>query len=129
MLKLIANWWRDNAMIIAIAISLLILITSLINPISVPINTVKISDKTFHFFGYFVLMNGWMMVLYQKNNMKHKYFLLFFLSIFGIIIEILQGGMHNQRTQDLFDAIANIIGLLIGMLFFGYLIFQKKRFF
>lgn len=128
MLKPIVRWWQDNALIIAITISIVIVITSLINPQGIPLKSIHVSDKTLHSFAYFVLMNAWMMELLRRNKVKFQYILLILLTIFGIIIEIFQGGMHNHRTQDLFDAIANFIGLLIGMIVFRYL-FVKKIFF
>ncbi|PIE48013.1 MAG: hypothetical protein CSA40_01795 [Flavobacteriales bacterium] len=95
---------------------------SLINSSRIADAGIKISDKVLHASAYTVLMISWLMyTTYAPIKVKDG-LLFIILAIFGIIIELLQGSLTQSRTGDFLDVIANIIGLIIGLLIFKYLI-------
>jgi len=78
-------------------------------------------DKVVHFFMYFFLTSASLIDI--KNNIKNPTKLLIFSVIFSIIvmsgfIEIIQENIILGRSGSWFDLIANILGILIGTIFF-----------
>lgn len=72
--------------------------------------TVQNTDKIVHFTFYFILT----LLLFRcvKKTMKFKYLIIISLSIFyGIIIEVLQMSFTTTRKGDLYDVLANSIGV------------------
>ena len=119
MLKHIKNWWKDNALIVAIGISLSIIALSLISVNVIPSTRIKVSDKFLHAFAYFILIWSWMVVFREKKTLKSKLLLIITLTILGIILEALQGGITNYRTADFYDVVANTIGIILATLLFS----------
>lgn len=117
MLKRIKNLLERNAYVIALFLTLLIAYLSLSNPIQIKI-PLKITflDKIFHATAYFGLTMSWLFAL--KNISKYKLvgIILFF---YGILLEFLQGTYTNNREKDIYDIVANSIGILIAMLIFN----------
>jgi VanZ family protein len=61
-----------------------------------------------------------------RKNYKKSYLIAFFFSVsFGIIMELLQATITENRSADIFDVIANIIGSTVGLV--GYQLFIKNR--
>jgi VanZ family protein len=124
MLKRILNFWLANAFWIALFCSFLILMMSLINGGSIPLNTFNFSDKILHSTAYMVLMWVWMMTLKQRGMSKSVFILLIGLTLFGIVVEGLQASLTESRTADWKDAVANFIGLIMGMTTFNGLYYK-----
>jgi len=121
MLQHIKNWWLDNSLFIAIAVSLGVLFLSLLNSSTLPKYTIGVSDKVLHSFAYMVLIWSWLGYFYEDKSLRTKLILIISLTIFGIILELLQGGSLFNRTTDWKDVVANIIGLVLGALTFDFL--------
>ena len=121
MLQYIKNWWLDNSLFVAISLSLGIIFLSLLNMGVIPSTGVKVSDKVLHSLAYMVLMWSWLLYFRDNNSLKNRFFLIISLTVFGIILEVLQGGSLVNRTPDWKDVIANVLGLILGMLTFGFL--------
>lgn len=121
MLQHIKNWWLDNSLFVAISLSLGVIFLSLLNMSVIPSTGVKVSDKALHSIAYMVLMWSWLMYFRDNNSLKNRFLLIISLTVFGIILEVLQGGSLVNRTSDWKDVIANVLGLLLGMLTFGFL--------
>jgi VanZ family protein len=68
------------------------------------------TDKLVHLAGYAVLMFWWAQLVPQK-----RWKLAVTVVLFGIAIELLQG-LTPDRQPDLFDALANSGGVLLGWL-------------
>jgi len=68
------------------------------------------TDKIVHLTGYAVLMFWWAQLVIQK-----RWQLAMYVVLFGIAIEGLQG-LTPDRQPDVFDALANICGVLLGWL-------------
>ena len=56
MLKTIKKLLKDNAIFIAIFITVSIAIGSLVKPDLITLKSISVSDKTYHFIAYFFLM-------------------------------------------------------------------------
>lgn len=88
---------------------------------SVPIINIPHFDKIVHFTFYFVaailgLLSFRIKIVQGVSLNKLTIVMLLSLIIFGIIIEVMQYGFTTSRTGDIFDALANTLGALIGVL-------------
>ena len=127
MLKTIKNFLLSKVLLIAIAVSLSIVFLSLVKTDKLPQPVIKVSDKILHSFAYFVLMWSWLLVFRKALSIKKVLILFFILLLFGIILEFLQGVMTDYRTPDKMDALANCIGLLVGLSSFKLLLYLLKN--
>lgn len=88
------------------------------------------NDKTIHFLFYFVLTLLWYVALERKYKNRLLKFLIVGPSIiYGIIIEILQGVLTQNRQADVYDALANSAGAFLALLVIFWLnskTFQNK---
>jgi len=127
MLKNIKNLLARNALILAVALTVLITLLSLLS-ISEYVPDLKISyqDKLEHFIAYFVLGLSWFLV--NKRYLKtSKYLVACCVVIYGIIIEILQDTITNYRSFDYYDIVANTFGVLVAFYVFDKIIIQFKN--
>lgn len=127
MLKTIKKLLKDNAIFIAIFITVSIAIGSLVKPDLITLKSISISvsDKTYHFIAYFFLMFSWLYAFLKNEKFQKniKYLILGCL-IFGIVIEILQGTITSYRTTSYLDILANSVGIGLAVLIFHF--FEKK---
>jgi len=93
---------------------LLITIASLANVGDLPSMGSSFDDKILHFLAYFVF--GLIVYNYfEELNLKHVLLVSAISVIFyGIIIEILQQVMTSYRTLDMYDALANTLGVVFA---------------
>ncbi|MFS4466927.1 VanZ family protein [Maribacter sp. 2210JD10-5] len=85
------------------------------------------ADKLVHFTFYFVMAILWVFVLggHKKKNLLRPLILAFlFSAIYGIFIEVLQVTLTENRHGDIWDAVANSLGALIGIGAIGIYIFR-----
>lgn len=83
-------------------------------------------DKVVHFGIYFVLSILTIPVVIKKKHYNKAYLLASIFSITtGIFFEWLQNYMAQGRTASLYDAIANMVGAIIGVLFYQLFIRNK----
>jgi len=118
--------WKANILLgMALLWACLILYLSLANIGDIKLMTFDASDKLYHTGCYFILGLLWLLFFYVKQgsmgNTK-KLIISGCLVFFGIIIEILQIVLTTYRTFDLWDALANAVGILLANLFFNLLI-------
>lgn len=69
------------------------------------------SDKLIHFVTY-ALLSGWFSLIVKYS--RTLWAVLFGLIAFGFLMEYLQG-FTSYRRQDIDDAIANSVGVMVGM--------------
>ena len=127
MQKRIKNLLERNAYLIAITITLAIAYLSLSNPIQLDI-PVKIYflDKILHASAYFVLTTSWLFAL--RNFYLNKW-IVFFIFLYGILMEFLQGWFTTNREKDIFDVAANTIGIIFAMIIYRKIYkYLKKKF-
>ncbi len=77
------------------------------------------ADKLFHSITYLILALLWygsFIVKFKMPNVKALIYSALFSTIFGIIIEVLQGMVTVTRKPDLEDVIANSTGVLLAVL-------------
>lgn len=105
---------------LAIFWSGLILYLSLANIDDIKIVELNASDKLYHTACYFILGVLWFLFFHVKQGQlatSKKLIVAGCLILFGIIIEILQFVLTSYRTFDLWDALANAVGIFLASLF------------
>lgn len=112
----------------AILYSCGITILFLISTSGMPRIGVSHIDKVVHFGIFFMFMFLWLSYLYQRNDgqLSMRSIIIVFLiaAVYGIVIEVFQELFTASRTFDVFDILADIVGSLVGILFFQ----KSKRF-
>ena len=88
-------------------------------------------DKVVHFIFYFVaavLGSLFFIETKEEKSMLIRYLKILALSLifFGIIIEVIQGTMTVNRSGDVFDALANSMGVILGIIA-NFTQFQGQR--
>ena len=121
MLQIMRTWLKGKMLLIAVAITLILVILSLIK---IPAHNFGVThlDKWQHCFAYFVLSISWLIVFYKK---KKKRLVVVCCILLGVIIEISQNTLTSYRTGDFYDVIANSLGVLLGLFVFNK--FSKKN--
>jgi VanZ family protein len=115
----------------AIAYTCALSIGSLVKPVKLDTNISNI-DKLLHLGAYFGLAILWLSYFHiVKTSATQKWAKPIFyiaialaLVVYGIVIELLQGSATTYRTPDVWDVLANSIGVILGSLTF--LLFFKK---
>ena len=125
MLKPIKSLLENNAIYIAVFFTICILFGSLVKSEFIVVESISVSDKTYHLIAYFLLMLSWLYAFFKREKFEEnvKYIILGCF-IFGIIIEILQGIITSYRTASYLDILANTIGVLLAVVIFH--VFEKK---
>ena len=67
-------------------------------------------DKLVHFLMFFFL-TSWFVMIYKYS---HKFILLSYLVIYGLLLELMQMGFFIHRSFEWFDWIADSIGVIVG---------------
>lgn len=114
-----------NALFIAILISVLIAIISLISLKGVHLLKTQNSDKYGHFLTYFILGLSWLKAIknpFRKNSIN--YIIIFLIICYGIILEVLQDVLTTYRQADLLDIIANSTGVIFALILYNLM---KKK--
>lgn len=110
---------KKTIFLITIAYTIFLTIVSLMRLNNLPDIKISFGDKIFHFIAYAVLTILWSYSFLFSFKFKMKKALLSsaILSVFfGIVIELLQGGMTDYRALDVYDALANTLGVLLALL-------------
>lgn len=125
MLKPIKSLLENNAIYIAVVITISILFGSLVKSEFIVVESISVSDKMYHLIAYFLLMLSWLYAFFKKEKFqKHVKYIILGCFIFGIVIEILQGIITSYRTASYLDILANTIGVLLAVVIFH--VFEKK---
>lgn len=124
-MKIIKHLSERNYLYLAVIWAVLIAVLSLVslNSISKEIN-ISSNDKFFHFVFYAILT---VLLLLYKRKTKYNLLIILFVIIYGIIIEILQALLTTNREADIYDAIANSLGAITGLVFLRIVKNKKKQ--
>ncbi|MDZ7615261.1 MAG: VanZ family protein [Flavobacteriaceae bacterium] len=129
MLQRIKKLLEHNALYFAVFNTVIIAVLSLTSLPKIDLGLhIKSNDKYLHAFAYFTLTFVWLFV-FRKNYHKNKFKLtaLILLTIYGIILEGMQGGLTSYRTADMYDAVANFIGVMLALILFKKFIFWYNK--
>ncbi len=108
-----------NALNIAIIITLIIAFLSLVSLKGIHVVKIRNSDKFGHFLAYFTLCMSWLYALKHHPALQlKKYTVILLLIGYGIVIEVLQGVLTSYRQADIFDFLANTLGVLSAAFLF-----------
>ena len=103
------NYWIHS---VSVGYTIALSILSLVRLTDVPKLNTGYDDKIAHFVLYAGLCLFWFMSFHALKS-KSSLVLASLLSIgFGLIIEILQGIVSIHRTTEVFDLVANCLGVL-----------------
>ena len=112
----IKNISKHKYTFIAVAYTLWLSIVSLTPLQGIQLPSFANADKIVHFFLYFFLVIVWLKAYPPFYN--HKFWFLSGVIVWGIIIEFLQETLVPGRSGDFFDALANSLGAVTGLLIF-----------
>lgn len=102
----------------AVLYTVLILYLSLINLADTPVKELGMSDKMMHGGAYFGLGLLWMffgLFTFKDEELFKRIIIISVISIaFGIFIEVLQDTLTSYRQLDLYDIVANSIGVILA---------------
>ena len=115
----IKSLFKDNFFIVAILITITIAYLSLMRMPKMKESFGNV-DKVYHLIAYFTLSVCWLFSFYKKKALK--YIIVISCITFGIIIEVLQQTLTVYRTGDYRDALANTLGILLGLIVFNQII-------
>ncbi len=110
---------KKTILLITIAYTVSLTIVSLMRLNNLPDIKISFGDKIFHFIAYAVLTILWSYSFLFSFKFKMKKALLssaILSVVFGIVIELLQGSMTDYRALDVYDALANTLGVLLASL-------------
>jgi len=115
--KITKHLSERNYLFLAITWAVLIAVLSLVSLKSIPKEYIYGNDKVMKFIYYDIFV---VLLSFAKSKsyfkMKHNLFIIFIVIIYGIVIEILQGVITKNREADIYDAIANSLGAIVGFI-------------
>jgi VanZ family protein len=106
---------KKAALFIAVTYSIALVVVSLINLSEMPKVNLNYGDKIFHFLAYGLLCLLWSIVFSLQNPQSLNKAIIkaiIIATIFGILLEVLQGTLTAHRSLDVYDAIANSLGAI-----------------
>jgi hypothetical protein len=124
MLRDIKKLLERNALILAVLATILIGLLSLsaVPKLNIGLD-IKSGDKYLHFIAYFGLSTIWYFALRDKIQKRlFNFFVPLALIFYGIILEGLQSGITTYRTGDIYDALANTVGVIVSLVVFKRII-------
>lgn len=80
-------------------------------------------DKLVHFSLYFIGVSFWLFDYYKKKGLWNNIVFMVIISwgvLYGILMEVLQKVVVQNRSGDILDALANTVGVLTAFLLFRY---------
>ncbi len=124
MLMRIRHLLKRNSLLLAVGITIVIAMLSLIRVGELPVPKISNIDKLEHAFAYLVLTFLWLLALGKTKTAR--LLIVVICIIYGIIIEILQGLLTSYRFAELLDVVANTLGILLATMVF-WLFFVKNN--
>lgn len=118
---MVSSWVLKILSVVAVFYTATLTIGSLIKPVKITVSINHI-DKFLHLGAYLGLAFLWLSLYHLIKQRKLKgwqpfrsyIFIAILLVFYGIMIEVLQGGVTDYRTPDLWDVLANFIGVVLG---------------
>lgn len=129
MLLVIKNLYKDNALYIAVFVTVSIAMLSLseVSPIK-PVFRFAYIDKVQHFTAYFVLTLSWLFTAQKSGKqLSYRFWVVLTVFLYGVLMEFFQQIFTDFREADIYDVLANSSGIILGLLFFEKIIHQKFK--
>jgi VanZ family protein len=122
------NLLEDKSLYIAIVLTFLIAYLSFISLNNlIPKFKFGYFDKVAHIISYTSLSFSWFLAVCLKNRYSLKPIIIISsITFYGIIIEVIQGNYTPSREADIYDVLANTIGVIIGYKIFVLWIQKRK---
>ncbi len=115
---------RKNTKVLTFIVCFLITILSLMPLQKLEIKAPTGTDKLIHIIMYFSLST---LLLWSYAYNRHQIaWIALLIILYGIVIELLQQYLPVNRDADIFDVLANIIGVLLGI-FVQFLLKRKEK--
>ena len=122
MLKHIKQLLQDKFFVVAIIVTIILAILSLMNLRKLPISFTFL-DKIEHTLAYLIVSFLWLLALRKKGI---KFTVSICVVLYGVLLEMLQLILTDYRLFEFMDIIANTIGVMLGYL--AYRFIEKKQF-
>lgn len=107
---------RKLLLSVAVIYTLALIIATFINLNGVPSLGSSFDDKIYHFLAYVGLAGLWI-TYFKPSNKKQTLWLVFVAVIlFGVLLEVMQHQLNQNRTYDTYDLLANCFGVIVGTL-------------
>jgi VanZ family protein len=118
---------RNYFLYIALCLTTVITIGSLISMKDVVETKINFFDKIIHVGAYLILTLSWLLS-YRSNakSLKNHFLIAIAVFVYGIIIEVLQATFTSNRQADIYDVFANLVGITISFFIFA-VVYQKKQ--
>ncbi|MEZ4798106.1 MAG: VanZ family protein [Flavobacteriaceae bacterium] len=107
-------------LVIALLYTIALAVLSLLSSGNLPDLEVDYADKVAHLIAYGVLYFVWQITLDAYKIPKAILIASGFAITYGIILEVLQGTLTVGRTLDMYDVLANCIGVVIILIVYKY---------
>ncbi|WP_461305413.1 VanZ family protein [Aureisphaera sp.] len=106
--------------------TLIITVLFLLPAKDIPGMAIRFGDKWAHILVFLLLSLVWLLAAWLNEwlGTGRIIWVSFWALVYGIIIEVLQGGFFETRSADIWDIVADAIGILIGCFVF---LMMKKR--
>ncbi|MEZ4782302.1 MAG: VanZ family protein [Flavobacteriaceae bacterium] len=108
---------KKSLPLLAFTYTIALAVISLLNSSKLPSIDVNNSDKFAHAIAYGLLCFVWYMTLKAHKFSSALLIAVFVAVIYGIILEILQGTLTEARVPDVYDILANCIGVAFISIF------------
>ncbi|TLX77116.1 hypothetical protein E9993_05385 [Labilibacter sediminis] len=116
-------YWRT---LLLIAIILFLSLMNINKVIPDEVHLHRHFDKFAHFMMYFALSFVFFIENYRNKNSLRKFWIIFDTIALGIAVEFLQYLITTNRTANIYDALFNTLGVIVGSIL--YLLLKDNQF-
>lgn len=121
---------KKSLFLLSIAYTLVLLLASLLNVNSITQGLPSNSDKILHTVAHVMLTGLWFLTFLKTftiNSLKSMAYASVIAVGLGVLIEVLQGAFTQNRTTDINDVFANVLGTVIVVLVILGLRFRELK--
>ena len=107
---------RKLLLSVAVVYTLALVVVTFINLDGVPSLGSSFDDKIYHFLAYAGLAGLWITFFKQRHKKQTLLLVFVIVVLFGVLLEVIQHQLNQNRTYDTYDLLANCFGVVIGTL-------------
>lgn len=116
---------RILSFLIALSLTIAVVVGSLLSPTNISNAVAVVNDKIVHGVAYMTITFFWLLAKPLSFMPKKSKTILLGVFVMGISIEVLQGILTKNRQADVWDIVANTVGILMSYVIF--VLFLKKN--